>query len=295
MPAVATAGRAVLRDYGGDGPPVIVVPSLINTPDVLDLSAANSMLRGIAAQGVHPFLLDWGTPGPEERDISIAGHVERFLLPLIAGLGGRPALAGYCLGGTMAIAATARADISALALIAAPWRFAGFPSGARSGLADLWAQSRPAAETMGLMPMEVLQTGFWQLDPARTVTKFERLGSSEPSAEALASFVALEDWANEGPPLTLASARELMIDFFQGDATGQGRWAVAGDRVSLGQIRCPVLDIVSTSDRIVPAASAAGIGTTLSLELGHVGMMVGRPARARLWNPLAAWLRDNAA
>ena len=31
-PAIATAGRAALRDYGGGGPPVVFVPSLINPP-----------------------------------------------------------------------------------------------------------------------------------------------------------------------------------------------------------------------------------------------------------------------
>jgi polyhydroxyalkanoate synthase len=51
-----------------------------------------------------------------------------------------------------------------------------------------------------------------------------------------------------------------------------------------------VLDIVSTTDRIVPAASAAGFGTMLTLDSGHVGMVVGRRARAELWAPLARWL-----
>jgi polyhydroxyalkanoate synthase len=48
--------------------------------------------------------------------------------------------------------------------------------------------------------------------------------------------------------------------------------------------------VVSTSDRIVPAPSAAAIGETLSLDLGHVGMVVGRRAREALWTPLARWL-----
>jgi polyhydroxyalkanoate synthase len=58
---------------------------------------------------------------------------------------------------------------------------------------------------------------------------------------------------------------------------------------------CPVLDIVSTSDRIVPATSASRAGERLELAQGHVGMVVGGRAKAALWEPLAAWLSRHAA
>jgi polyhydroxyalkanoate synthase len=292
MPVVATAGRASLRDYGGSGPQVLFVPSLINPPYVLDLAEGQSLLRWLAGQGVRPLLLDWGEPSPAERDLSVAGHVERFLLPLIASLGERPVLAGYCLGGTMALAAATRAPVAGLVTIAAPWHFSAFPDSARQGLDQLWQEARPAVEALGLMPMELLQTSFWRLDPARTVGKFERLGRGGLPADALPGFVALEDWANDGPPLTLGAGRELLIDLFNGNRTGQGLWEVAGAPVRLADVACPVLDIVSTTDRIVPAASAPGLGTGLSLGLGHVGMIVGGRARALLWEPLAVWLRQ---
>ena len=290
-PVVARVGRCTLRDYGGSGRPVVFVPSLINPPYVLDLAPNNSLLRWLSGQGVRPLLVDWGDPSPDERDVTIAGHVERYLLPLIAALGEKPALAGYCLGGTMALAAAARTDVTALVTIAAPWHFAGFPDTAREGLNDLWQRASPAAEALGLMPMEVLQTSFWRLDPGKTVTKFERLGRGGMPAGAIADFVALEDWANDGPPLTLAAARELMLDLFNEDRTGRGSWSVAGAPVRPEALACPVFDIASTTDRIVPAASAPAIGTQRALALGHVGMIVGGRARTLLWEPLADWLR----
>ena len=77
MPVVAAAGRAGLRDYGGSGPPVVFVPSLINPPHVLDLAEANSLLRWLAAQGVRPLLVDWGTPAPAERDLTLPAMSRR--------------------------------------------------------------------------------------------------------------------------------------------------------------------------------------------------------------------------
>lgn len=136
--------------------------------------------------------------------------------------------------------------------------------------------------------MEVLQSAFWSLDPARTVAKFEAFtGAKGAQAEA---FVTLEDWANDGPPLAAAAARELFEDFFAADRPGRGAWRVAGGIADPAALPCPLLDIVSTVDRIVPAATAAAAGERLELGLGHVGMVVGSRAREALWEPLDRWL-----
>lgn len=294
-PAVASAGRASLRDYGGAGPPLVMVPSLINPLDVLDLDEGQSLLRWLATQGVRPLLVDWGAPATAERGLTVAGHVETMLLPLLDGLGEPPLLAGYCLGGTMAVAAAALRPVRALALLATPWSFAGYPPSTRAALGELWKQAAPASAALGLMPMEVLQAAFWRLDPARTVRKYEALAGLAPDDPALARFVRLEDWANDGPPLTHAAARELFDDLFEIDLPGRGRWSVGGRTIEPAAIRAPVLELVSTIDRIVPAATAIGIGERLDLALGHVGMIVSGSARGRVWEPLGAWLSGHAA
>ena len=291
MPVVARAGGAVLRDYGGDGPAVVFVPSLINPPVVLDLAEDNSMLRWLAQQGVRPLLVDWGTPGADEARLDLAGYVEARLLPLLAALAEPPALVGYCLGGTMALAATALAPAARVALIAAPWRFAGFEPAQRQAAAALWTGAKPLAEQLGGFPMALLQPLFWYLDPAAPAAKFTRLAALDPASAAAKTFVAVEDWANDGPPLTLPAARALFEDLFAADLPGRGAWRVGGRAIDPAALGIPLLDIVSRRDRIVPAAAAAGVGRRIELDLGHVGMVVGGQARAALWEPLADWLK----
>jgi polyhydroxyalkanoate synthase len=290
-PAVAERLGARVRDYGGTGPPVLFVPSLINPPSILDLPE-RSLLRWLAAEGgVRPLLLDWGWEVDERSALSVAGHVEKVLVPLVVDLGEPPALVGYCLGGTMALAAAGPSGAPAVAAIAAPWRFSGFPDEARATLARLWQGAATTSRALGCLPMEVLQSAFWSLDPARTAAKFEAFaGMAEGSAEARA-FVTLEDWANDGPPLPHSAAEELFESLFGRDVTGRGEWGLADP----GALPCPFLDIVSTSDRIVPAASSTGAGERLELAQGHVGMVVGGRAKSALWEPLAAWLSRNAA
>lgn len=292
-PARYRKGTARLRDYaprGSGGRPILFIPSLINPPHILDLMPDRSLLRWVAAEGHRPFLLDWGTPVPVPESLDIGTLVERILLPLIAKFDQPPVLVGYCLGGTMALAAATRADVAGLALVAAPWHFAGLGAAARADIARLWAAAGPVSEAMGLVPMEVLQSGFWRLDPARTIAKYESIAAVATDTPAFRHFVAMEDWANAGAPLPFAAGRQLFEDFIARDTPGTGTWEIAGTPVRREAIRCPAIDFVSRNDRIVPATTAADLADRRDLGAGHVGMIVGSGARAQLWEPLSDWL-----
>ena len=294
-PARYRKSRARLRDYGvkGDGKrPVIFIPSLINPHFILDLAPDVSLLRWIAAQGFHPYLLDWGSPGPADSSMDVTAHVEKILLPLIAKFDEPPVLAGYCLGGTIALAAASVVEVAGLALIAAPWTFDGFGDAARADVAALWTAAKPACQAMGLVPMEVLQSGFWRLDPARTVAKYEAFAAMAPDSDAAALFIAMEDWANAGAPLTYAAGEQMFEQFIGNNLTGTGHWNVGGVTIDPARLPCPAIDFVSMSDRIVPAASAADLPNRRDLGAGHVGMIVGRGGRSQLWEPLAHWISD---
>lgn len=288
-PALHQVGRASLRDYGGGGGPVVFIPSLINPPFILDLAPDRSLLGWLAARGHHVLLVDWGAPTPGERDLDISRHVAELLVPLVRELGAPPVLVGYCLGGTMAVAAASLMPVHGLAMIAAPWRFTGFGEAARARIAALWAAAEPMCRRMGLVPMEVLQSAFWSLDPARTIAKYEAFASMPPDSDAARSFVALEDWANGGAPLTYAAGAQ-MFDFFARDLPGVGDWQIAGRTIDPHALDCPAIDFVSMTDRIVPSASAAGFAERHDLRSGHVGMVVGSSAQHQLWAPLADWI-----
>jgi polyhydroxyalkanoate synthase len=290
MPVVGAAHGAVLRDYGGTGAPVLFVPSLINPPSILDLGPEKSLLRWLAARGHHALLLDWGWDVDVRSSMSVGAHVERIVVTLLKAIGAPASLVGYCLGGTMAVAAAALAPVRGVATIAAPWHFGGFPGDARAMLASLWSRTEPAARALGMLPMEVLQSAFWSLDPARTVAKFEAFAELEPGSAEARAFVTLEDWANDGPPIGEAAARELFEGFFADDLPGTGSWEVGGRRIDPAALPFPLFNIVSTTDRIVPAATAIPAGERLDLALGHVGMIIGGRGRDALWKPLEHWL-----
>jgi polyhydroxyalkanoate synthase len=285
-PAVASVASATVRDHGGSGPPVLRVPSLINPPSILDLDREVSLTDAIANMGRRVLLVDWGEASGR-ADFSVGDCVEAMLAPMLRELGEPVALVGYCLGGTMAIAAANLAPVERVATLAAPWNFAGYPQTARDSLSKLWAGSESAARRLGQLPMEVLQAAFWSLDPRRTVAKFAAFAELDPRSDRARRFVTLEDWANEGEPLPFPAARELMEGLFGGDCPGRGEWRAGGLTVS-DALGCPVLNITASNDRITPASTAPA-GNSVQVESGHVGMVVGS-ARSKLHEALAKFL-----
>lgn len=235
-------------------------------------------------------LVDWGAPSRQNADMDLSGHVTDRLIPLIATLPRPPILVGYCLGGTLSLAAAMLRTVAGLATIAAPWQFDGFATSDRAEIATLWQEAKPVCERLGYMPMEVLQSGFWAMDPARTIRKYAAFADMADGSDAARAFMAVEDWANAGPPLTYAAARELFEQLYAANASGQGMWTVGGTGVDPAALTCPTLSIRSTTDRIVPAAAAPDLAEDWRFPLGHVGMIVSGRARETLWTPLSQWL-----
>ena len=270
---VATIGAATLRYCGGEGAPVVLVPSLINPPEILDLDQEVSLANAVAAMGRRALLLDWGS-ARERGMLDISDHITELLVPLIAEVEEPPALIGYCLGGTMAIAAANLVPTERVITIAAPWHFSAYPQSSRQSLLQLWDGAKSAAERLGALPMEVLQAAFWALDPERTVSKFAAFAEADPHSPKAQRFVTLEDWANEGEALPCPAARELIEDLFGRELPEHREWRIGKGPIS-EQLDCPLLNVTAAQDRITPAAASPWAGETIKLAAGHVGMIVG--------------------
>ena len=292
MPVVSQAGGSTVRDYGGDGPPVLFVPSPINPPTVLDLTADNSLLRWLSTQGLRVLLLDWGAADEDWLAADLEVLVER-LATLIANCGPTVAVAGYCLGGTLALALPGSTPVSRLALLATPWHFDGYGDDQRAAIARHAAETRHLSRELGSHPIELLQPGFWALDRAGVVDKFVRLAALDAADPRAIAFAALEDWTNDGTPLPLHAAHDLFDELFAHNRSGRGHWHILGRDVDPAASCVPILNVVATRDRLVPPASALRLGTRLDLDAGHVGMIVGGRARTQLWEPLAHFLRGD--
>ncbi len=296
-PAIWAEGGSRLLDYGGDGPTVLFVPSLINRAYILDLAEERSMLRFLAAGGVHPLLLDWGWPGEQERRFTLTDYIAGRLERALAALPGPVTLAGYCMGGLLALAAALRLPgrVAALALLATPWDFhAPDPVPARLAAAALHTLSPLLAG--GTLPVDALQALFVAGNIDGVTARYRSFPHLDPAGERARMFVALEDWLSDGVPLAAPVATECLGGWYGENTPGTGRWLVAGQVVDPAALHIPTVIALPAQDRIVPPESAAALAgliphaTVLRPAAGHIGMVAGAHARVELWEPLLGWL-----
>lgn len=311
-PVVWSEGNTRVLDYGAthraartrQARAVLVVPSLINRWEVLDLTAEKSLLRAMAADGLRPYLVDWGTPNAEERRFDLAAYVARLerALTFVAKRARRaPVVLGYCMGGTLGVALAARLPrkVAGLALLAAPWDFSADRTG-HAFLLSAGPMLARMADQVGELPVDILQTLFWSLDPWLAVKKFGRFLAMDQQSDHAREFVLLEDWLNGGAPLAGPVARECLVGWYGDNLPGTNKWMVGGKRIVPSKIARPALVLIPSGDRIVPPLSAAALAdpkrglknvTRIDLPLGHIGMVVSGRARELCWTPLFGWLK----
>jgi polyhydroxyalkanoate synthase len=298
-PVIWSEGSTRFLDYGDVGAPcVLLTPSLINRGYILDLSAECSFARWLATEGFRPILVDWGPPGAEEADFGLTDYITRLErgfdeLQRPSGI----SILGYCMGGLLALALAVRrrAAVDRLALLATPWDFHEPDPAQAVRLTGFITGYEPFLGAIGALPVDVIQMLFFMLDPFLGERKFSAFATTKP--EAANRFIALEDWLNDGVALTANVARDCLLGWYGDNAPARGEWRVEGNAVTPQMFNNPTYIAAPSADRIVPPESALAIAsgfsdaTVVQPDLGHIGMMTGRTARADVWAPLARWLR----
>ncbi len=282
IPVAAKVGPARLLSIGtGKGEPIVLIPSIINGPQILHLAPDFSFGEYLVEAGHAVYLVDWGAVDATRVDEGLAQQVTNLLLPLINQIGRPVHLVGYCLGGLHAMAAAQLGRAKSLTMIASPWNFAAYEAEQRAALAELWESQRAHCHALKCAPAEVLQSSFWQLDPEQLVSKFSAAATMDKAK--FTHFVRVEDWANSGEALPLRAANDIVERLFAANQTGKSNWRVDGQIIAPEGLACPALSIRSSIDRIVPFAASPLLSETLDLAEGHVGMMIGSRRKAGLW------------
>ncbi|HYI49301.1 MAG TPA: alpha/beta fold hydrolase [Allosphingosinicella sp.] len=112
--------------------PLLYVPPLVNKYYLLDLQPKSSLIRWLVEQGHTLFVISWVNPGPELADRGLDDYLDlgpAAALDAIAKATGEREvdLFGFCMGGTLAAMAAARAEpgrIASLSTIGSMFDFA---------------------------------------------------------------------------------------------------------------------------------------------------------------------------
>ncbi|HLL39186.1 MAG TPA: alpha/beta fold hydrolase [Rubrobacteraceae bacterium] len=309
--------------------PMLLIYGFVLKPYILDLVPGNSLVEYLVEEGFDVYMLDFGISGPSDAGLSIEdlvldympGAVEKVLETSGAT---QISLFGQSQGGTLcAMYASLFPDgpLKNLVLLSAPtefaplnpgpfglWTYASRTSGAyfdpamvprfmgnlptdfASQIINSAASLQATAVSMASRPFGRGLSGY---DPA--LQEVRKLAEQDVSVR---SWLAVSKWVDDAAPFPGETFRRWVGDFYQRNKLVKGRVELRGHRVNLSNIRCSVLNVSGKWDYVVPpsqtrATTALARGwdqESVSLEAGHVGMLVGPAAVGSLWPRVRDWL-----
>jgi polyhydroxyalkanoate synthase len=284
--------------------PLVFTMSLISKPYILDLVPGQSFVEYLLRQGFDVYMIDWGTPRPEDSRLRLEDYVldmmPRCVEEVERQTGVREvSLLGYCMGGLFGLmyGSLATSRVKNLVCVATPVDFAGMT------LLRTWADSRwfdvdRVVDALGNIPAELVLATLESLRPMERTVSYLRLWDNLENEDYVDAWRVRYRWVNDQVPFPGEAYRQMVKDFLWNNKLMSGDLALRGRRIDLRAVKCPVLHATAEFDHIAPAASTqpltslVGSEDTRDLHLrgGHVSLIAGANAIMRLWPTVSEWL-----
>ncbi|PJN89703.1 alpha/beta fold hydrolase [Bacillus sp. mrc49] len=241
--------------------PVFLIYSLINTPLILDLSPGNSLIESFVNEGFDVYLLDFGSPGFEDGEISIEDYIVDYIQngvkrALRHSGASEITVMGFCLGGTISAIYAAIADepIKNLILSVTPIDFSA------SQFFDQWQEAMKEGtadfdETIDIyqtIPASAVKYGIRLITSPVYLSPYLSLLNQADDEKYVQNWRRFNAWANGHVPLSGAAAKQITKDLLIKNRLVNGGFKVRGKKAKLSKINANVLVIASKYDRLVP-------------------------------------------
>lgn len=271
--------------------PLFLIYSPVNRADILDLLPGLSTIESFLSNGFDVYLLDFGVPGYEDKDLSMNDYIVKYIQKgvqraLLHSKAQDITIIGYCLGGTLATiyAAVAEEPIRNLILYVTPIDFETVP------VFDEWAKTLRKDETNfdkiieanGVIPPSSVKAAMRLITSPVYFTPYLSLMSRADDEEYVKKWKKFNNWANSYLPLSGALVKDLINELGNKNKLVKGTLMVDGKNASLRNIRCNLLVISSENDQLVPKEQTYPIMTLVSSKdktfilsmKGHTGVSI---------------------
>ena len=292
--------------------PVLISYALVNRPYMTDLQDNRSLVRNLLSLGLDIYLIDWGYPGREDRWLTLDDYINGYIDTCVDIVRSRHDLAeinllGICQGGSFSLcyAALHPQKIRNLITMVTPVDF-----GVEEGLLNLWTGCRVGSESvdadlmveaMGNIPGDFMNYGYLMLKPYQLIVqKYAALGDLAGDQRRIEDFLRMEKWIFDSPDQAGEAWRQFIKDFYQANKLIAGEVEIGDQRVDLGRIQMPVLNIFALQDHLVPPDSSRALAqyvgsddyTEASFPVGHIGMYVSGKVQRDLPPMIADWIKE---
>ncbi len=284
--------------------PILIVYSLVNRPEIADLSPDRSLIKELCDLGFPVYLIDWGDPGDNNEEVELSTYIIDYLgsaVDYIRAVSSKEAIdvIGLCQGGTFAVcyASLFPEKISSLITTATPIDF-------HSEKDRLSALIRHVdLEVFEKFPKTVdgriLNSLFLFLKPYKLLQKkYIDLLENGHDLGYVENFLKMEKWIFDSPAISSNALMEFASMFYQKNALVEKTLVLNGFHVEPNDIRAPILNIFARNDHIVPNESSRALArliahsdySEIEMDCGHVGLYVGKSAGRSTGGVIAAWL-----
>ena len=249
--------------------PLLLVFALMNRPSILDLRPGHSFVEYMVKHGYDVYLLDWGAPGLEDRNLKFDDYVLEYMPRAIRKMkvisGSREfSLLGWCIGAiltTMYAALRPNDGLRNLLLLTAPLDYSN-----RNAISfSRWVDERyldvdKILATFGNMPAEMIEYGAKALKPVENyIGNYLRLWDNLDNPKVVESWHAMNTWVTDNIPMAGGVFRQLIVDLYRGNKLMEGTMTLRGETVDLSKIRANLLDVIAEADHITPPCQSESI------------------------------------
>jgi polyhydroxyalkanoate synthase len=289
--------------------PLLLVFALMNRPYILDLRPGHSFVEFMVKQGYDLYLLDWGSPGPEDKHLKFDDYVLDYMprairkLKTVSGTE-QFSMLGWCIGAILATAYAAlrgdEAGLKNLILLTAPLDF----SDKEHLTFSRWVDERyfdveKVLDAFGNMPGEMIDYGAKALKPVENyLSNYLKLWDNIANPQVVEAWKAMNTWVTDNVPLAGGAFRQLIVDLYRNDKLMRNEWVLRGERVDCSRIHANLLTVIAQGDHITPPCQSRAIMDKVSsrdkelfvIPGGHIGIMAGSGAHKLTWPHLEGWL-----
>ena len=288
--------------------PLLLVFALMNRPYILDLRPGNSFVEYLIGKGFDVYLLDWGSPGIEDKHLKFDDYTLEYMpraIRKIKALSGveEVSVLGWCIGAILTtIYAALRPDdgLRNLILLTAPLDF----SNKEQLTFGRWVDEKyfDIDKVLGLfgnMPPEMIDYGAKALKPVENyIGNYLKLWDNLDNPQVVESWHAMNTWVRDNIPMAGGAFRQLIVDLYRNDRLMKGELIIRGERVDLRRLRANLLTVIAEGDHITPPCQSESVVAKVgSLDKeayrvhgGHIGIMTGTGAKQRTWPHIEQWL-----
>lgn len=285
--------------------PLIMIFALINRPYILDLKPGRSVVEVLIDKGIDVYLIDWGVPGDEDKDLNLDHYINRYIHKVVEKVkkisgANQVSILGYCMGGTMSAMYTSlyQEEVKNLILMTTGIDFKV------EGTLNLWGDKPnfdvdKFVDAYGNVPPEFLQSSFLFMKPVQNmVSKYVNFYENIDNVNFVENFMAMEKWLNDNIPVAGEVFREFVKYCYQENLLVENRLRIDGKLVDLKEIKCSVLNLIAEHDHLTPPKSSTIFNKLISSEdnetiiypSGHIGLSVSSRSLRDLWPRVADWL-----